>query len=138
MCMKLQVNANAVITNSEGKFLFIKLKGGPFKDGLCIPGGRIEPGELAHDTAKREVLEETGINVASLTPFGFCECMQDKSQNHRVVTLFHGTGEGIPIETEEGIGQWVSAEEAKENAIPFAREAIRIWQEKKLHFTVLE
>jgi 8-oxo-dGTP pyrophosphatase MutT (NUDIX family) len=35
-----------------------------------IPGGALELGELLEETAKREVLEETGLIVSNLDPFG--------------------------------------------------------------------
>ena len=36
------------------------------------PGGKIEPGESPHDTARREMREETGLEVESLHARGFC------------------------------------------------------------------
>lgn len=134
----IKVNANAVITNSEQKILLIKLKGGPFAGGLCIPGGGVHPGELSEDAAKREILEETEINITSpLRAFGFCELMSEEINQHKIVMLFSGSGEGIPQETEEGIGKWYSYEEAQAELIPFAREALRIWKENQRHFILL-
>jgi 8-oxo-dGTP diphosphatase len=41
--------------------------------GLWIPpGGKIELGESPHETARREMLEETGLNVIDLELRGFC------------------------------------------------------------------
>ncbi|PIN90809.1 hypothetical protein COU60_00505 [Candidatus Pacearchaeota archaeon CG10_big_fil_rev_8_21_14_0_10_34_76] len=132
---KIKVNSNAVITNSEGKFLLIKLKVGHFKGGLCIPGGGVIPGELSHEAAAREVLEETGIKVEStFIPFGFCELMNDQINQHKIVMLLHANAEGIPQETEEGEAGWYSYEEAEGNMLAFAKEAIRIWRKNQVHF----
>ncbi|MGM7723678.1 NUDIX hydrolase [Metabacillus sp. Hm71] len=40
------------------------------EDNWCIPGGMMEVGETFEETAKREVYEETGLNVTSLDLFG--------------------------------------------------------------------
>lgn len=136
--MKLRLNANAVVTNSEGKFLLVKLKGGPFKGGLCIPGGGIEPGEISHDAVRREAMEETGIEIDNFSPYGFCELVHKGIGSHKVVILLEGVGNGTPKETEEGLASWMSYEEAEENLIPFAREAIRIWKSQEKYFKLIE
>jgi 8-oxo-dGTP diphosphatase len=38
-----------------------------------VPGGRIEPGESVHDTAIRELLEETGLEIRPLRELGVRE-----------------------------------------------------------------
>ena len=137
--MNLRLNANAIITNDEGKILIVKLKGGPYAGGLCIPGGGINSGELSIDTIKREIKEETGIDVAGqIKHFGFCELLNSKGSYHRVVLLLHALGKGIPKETDEAIAQWMDVEKAEKNAIPFAKEALRIWKENKLYFSIVE
>jgi 8-oxo-dGTP diphosphatase len=41
--------------------------------GLWIaPGGKVEPHESPHEAARREMLEETGLDVHDLTWRGFC------------------------------------------------------------------
>jgi len=136
--MEMRPNANAIVTNKEGKFLLVRLKKGPFTGGLCIPGGGVEPGELSHETARREVLEETGIDVKSpFIPFGFCELKHDKAKKQKIVMLLHASAEGIPRETDEGIAKWYSYEEAEKELIPFAKEAIKIWRGGKVYFKLV-
>lgn len=55
----------------QGKFVFLIQRS---DDGTwCQPGGTIEPGELAIDAARREVLEETGYQYDGLlTPHSVC------------------------------------------------------------------
>jgi len=137
--MNLRLNANAVVTNKDGKFLLIELKGGPYAGGLCIPGGGINEGEFSYDAIKREIAEETGIEVQNkISPFGFCELINKKNNSHRVVLLLHALAEGEPKETEEGTAQWLGYDEAEPRLISFAREAIQIWKNKRMHFTLIE
>ncbi len=55
-----------VIVDSEGRFLTVRQRGGPFKDMWLLPGGGLEAGESAEDAVRREVREETGLEVISL------------------------------------------------------------------------
>ena len=139
--MKIGISACAIIENAEGKFLFVRLKKGPFEGGICIPGGRIEPGELSHEAIKREIKEETGIDINSeARPFGFCETMQDESQNHRVCTLLYGRADGEPKNTEETDSFWMTFEEAEKSGgmVKMTKEAFDIWKNNKVHFVVKE
>jgi 8-oxo-dGTP diphosphatase len=55
------IGAAAVILDSEGRILLVKHNYGKYNWEL--PGGLSENNESAQDTAKREVLEETGLDV---------------------------------------------------------------------------
>ena len=49
--------------------LLIKKNGGPYDGKLDLPGGTIEFNERPQDTLKREMMEETGIEVESFILF---------------------------------------------------------------------
>ncbi|KRE36773.1 NUDIX hydrolase [Paenibacillus sp. Soil522] len=51
----------AIILDSEGRILLVKHSYG--KNNWDLPGGKSEKNESAEETAKREVFEETGIQV---------------------------------------------------------------------------
>ena len=70
-----QLGIKALITNSEGKILLLKInpeklkefKGKPYYD---IPGGRIHRDSTIEETLKREIEEETGITeIKRFKPF---------------------------------------------------------------------
>lgn len=56
--------AAVVVVERDGLVLSVSRKGKPEEKGL--PGGRIEDGEDPSDTARRELLEETGIRVGEM------------------------------------------------------------------------
>jgi 8-oxo-dGTP diphosphatase len=50
----------------DGKMLLVRRGREPFKGEWATPGGRIEDGETAEECAKREMKEETGLDVEIL------------------------------------------------------------------------
>jgi 8-oxo-dGTP pyrophosphatase MutT (NUDIX family) len=59
--------ASVIVIDSTGKIL-LQLRGDDGTWGL--PGGHVEPGETVEETAKREVLEETGLLAEKMDFFG--------------------------------------------------------------------
>ncbi|NIK75525.1 8-oxo-dGTP pyrophosphatase MutT (NUDIX family) [Paenibacillus castaneae] len=55
------LGAAAIILDAEGRVLLVKHSYG--KNNWDLPGGKSEKNESAEETAKREVLEETGLEV---------------------------------------------------------------------------
>lgn len=69
------LGVKAIIRNPKGEILLLKtnprtLTGNKKKSYWDLPGGRIQKGDTAEKTLKRELKEETGIsNIRSLFPF---------------------------------------------------------------------
>lgn len=54
------------LDNQQFKVLLIKRKNDPFKHQWALPGGFVEEDEDLETAAKRELKEETGVNVDSM------------------------------------------------------------------------
>ena len=54
-----------IISKTEGKWVFCKHKE---RTTYEVPGGHREPGETIMDTAKRELMEETGAVEFTINP----------------------------------------------------------------------
>lgn len=59
-----------MILIEDGKVLLIRRAREPFKGEWAIPGGRIEDNETAEQCARREMKEETGLDVELVKPTG--------------------------------------------------------------------
>lgn len=91
--------------NGKTRFLLIKNKR---SSGWGFPKGHMEDGETPEDTAKREVLEETGIHIDILP--GFAKRSEYKIQNriNKSVTIFVGkTTDTQTVIQEEEIEDYV-------------------------------
>ncbi len=53
----------ATLVPMESGLVLVKRKFEPFIDWWCLPGGFMEPHEHPEESAIREVMEETGLNV---------------------------------------------------------------------------
>lgn len=78
-------------------------------------GGKVAPSETIEEAAKRETLEEIGIEVTSLKKVGILEFRFEENPDILEVHIFRiESFEGDPTETEEMRPQWFSVDE-----IPF-------------------
>jgi 8-oxo-dGTP diphosphatase len=59
-----------MILIEDGKILLVRRGREPFKGEWAMPGGRIEDDETAEQCLKREMKEETGLDVEPLTLIG--------------------------------------------------------------------
>lgn len=97
------INGDKVLTTRYGK--------GNKKEGFYeIPGGKIEEGETAEQTAVREMKEETGIKISCLKSRGFMELEYPDRIFH--FEVFYTTSfEGELHTEEEAIPEWISLAE---------------------------
>ena len=110
----------ALIFNPEGK-LFL-MRSHKWRDKYVVPGGHIELGERIEDALKREVKEETGLDVTDVEFLCFQEFVYDEAFWKRRHFIFFdyvcrtdSTDVTLNEEAEEYV--WVSLEEALEMPI---------------------
>jgi len=65
-----------IIYNDQGEILLIKNP--KFLDFWTIPGGHVELDEPAEEALKREIREETGLEIKNIEPIGFSEGINPK------------------------------------------------------------
>jgi len=63
----------AIVQNEQGKYLICKKPAnrGVFAGQWGLPGGGIEPGESMLEALRREVREETGLEITEIRPLFF-------------------------------------------------------------------
>ncbi|WP_258063470.1 NUDIX hydrolase [Rathayibacter sp. AY1A5] len=97
--------------DSEGRILLIQRSKEPRKGAWSLPGGRVEPGELAHTAAARELLEETGIASSGLEFVGISEYIDERY--HLVILIYHVVSwSGVAAPGDDALlTKWVQLEE---------------------------
>jgi len=75
------------IVGRDGKVLLLKRKNAHGHGSWGFPGGHLEFGETPEEAARREVLEETGLQVDGIKPVGFTNDFFRKEDKH-YITLY--------------------------------------------------
>jgi 8-oxo-dGTP diphosphatase len=92
-----------VFVLKDGKFLMQKRRGKHGDGTWSLPGGHLEFGESVEDCARREVMEEMGVEIKNIRFGPFTNDIFDKEGKH-YVTLFvvseYESGEPKIMESE--------------------------------------
>src|SRR5215212_4895662 len=72
---RVLIGAVTVVSEDQGRVIFIRQPRGPFAGSWLLPGGGLELDETAIDAARRETLEETGVSVPQLDFVGTYEVL---------------------------------------------------------------
>lgn len=112
------VEVAAIYINVNGKLLLLELSANKQEKGAWgVPGGKLEVGERPAQGAKRELLEETGIDIkaeSSFHPLG--ELYMRKPEIDYIYHLFGINLDNAPtvcLSSEHCSYQWVSRSEAE-------------------------
>jgi 8-oxo-dGTP diphosphatase len=65
--------AVSVAIIKDNRLLLVERSNPPAQNMFAFPGGRVEADEAQEDAARRELLEETGLSVHLVEPFGSYE-----------------------------------------------------------------
>ncbi len=72
-----EITVGALIFNNEGRLLIVKSD--KWNGQYCIPGGHIEFGETIIEAVKREVKEETNLDIDNIRFHMIEECIFSKN-----------------------------------------------------------
>lgn len=102
------VSVAALVTNNRGEILLVN---SPWR-GWEYPGGLIEPGETFQEALKREVREETGVEIEITGFVGICKNVRKDIVNIDFTARYIGGELTTSEESTEVI--WVTPEKAME------------------------
>jgi 8-oxo-dGTP pyrophosphatase MutT (NUDIX family) len=116
--MELQVGVKILLKNKDGKYL-VMLRSAikyPYAGAQWeFSGGRIDPGTMLLDNLKREVKEETGLEITSEPKLIAAQDIMRPTKNRHIVRLTYvGEANGEVILSDEHTEyKWLSLEEIK-------------------------
>jgi 8-oxo-dGTP diphosphatase len=129
--LKCNVGEYGVIMNGEGKFLILRLpKNNEFPTKMwMLPGGRLESDDQPEDGLRREVLEETGLNVDIVAPIHTARWGIEDPQKYSVFYLCHVIGGSDAVISSEHVdSRWIGFDEI--GSIPWHNINSRLAAEK--------
>lgn len=99
---RMQVTTDVAVvcqTPRGNHVLLIKRKNEPFKNHWCFPGGFTEMGELLEESARRELLEETGFKADSLEFVRMFDAIGRDPRDRTITALFrhHISAKKLPV-----------------------------------------
>jgi 8-oxo-dGTP pyrophosphatase MutT (NUDIX family) len=125
----LMVGAAALIVDDQGRLLLMKRS-----DSGCWgpPGGAVEPGEAVETAARREVREETGLELGKLALFGVYSGPElfyrypngDEVHNVTIVYLSRERRGEVRLNDEHTEWRWCAAADIPEDLSPPIRPVI--------------
>lgn len=107
------LTTDCVIWDARGRILLIRRKNEPFKGAYALPGGFVDVGETVEEACRREVREETGLEVGSLRLVGVYSDPKRDPRGHTVSVAYMTvlarapmTQPGSDAQAVEWVGDW--------------------------------
>ena len=105
------LTTDCVLFRPDGQTLLIRRKNDPFAGGYALPGGFVEIGETVEAACRREVLEETGLEVGDLTLVGVYSDPQRDPRGHTASVAYAtllGSNAAAKAGSDASSAEWIS------------------------------
>jgi ADP-ribose pyrophosphatase YjhB (NUDIX family) len=94
----------------DAQILLVKRKNEPFRGYMAIPGGFVNEGETVEDAAKREVREETSLDIELVDILGVYSDPKRDPRGHIMSTVFIAY---VPVNRNKSV-EALAADDASE------------------------
>ena len=123
------------IVERDDKLLLVRRKKDPFKGSLSFPGGKVDEGEKVEDALKRELREETNLDIEPTDILGVYSDPSRDPRGHRISITFIATiksGDAKVADDAESI-EWLPINEQKDLAFDHNKilKDYRQWKKTK-------
>ncbi len=116
------IGVGAVIEDGAGRVLLVKHireRGGFWQDKWICPGGKLEFGETIEEGIKREVMEETQLEIDLVTPLPPFDTIAESNGNVSLHIIYidyraRVTGGRLKVGDDVGEAVWVERERIPE------------------------
>jgi len=99
-----------------------------------IPGGRLELGEDPREGIKREIKEETGVDVEVVHPISVRHFIRDDGQTiTMLIFLCKALGDQVKISEEHSAYDWISLEQCKDKLTDFFHPEVDLFNKLELN-----
>jgi 8-oxo-dGTP diphosphatase len=122
----------------DSMVLLVKRKNKPFKGYFVLPGGFVDEGEKIEDAARREVKEETSLDIQLVDILGVYSDPKRDPRGHIISTVFIGKisdnykGEAFAQDDASEI-EWMNLRTLRERSFGFDHKRILLdykkWKE---------
>lgn len=103
------LTTDCVVFDARGRVLLIRRGNPPFEGSYALPGGFVEVGESVEDACRRELSEETGLDVGNLRLIGvYSDPGRDPRGHTCSVAFLARVGSASPIAGDDAAAaDWV-------------------------------
>jgi len=117
------LTTDCVAFDAKGRVLLIRRKNAPHKGSYALPGGFVDVGETVEAACRRELKEETGMEVGALTLIGVYSHPKRDPRGHTCAVAFLGRArKGTPRAGDDAAAaEWVDNWRAEKLAFDHAQ-----------------
>jgi 8-oxo-dGTP diphosphatase len=115
---------DCVITDEAGDIVLIRRKHEPFKDSYALPGGFVEVGETVEDACRREVKEETNLELYDIRLVGVYSDPGRDPRGHVVSVAFTARADLAQLRAGDDAAQAEVIENWRDHPLAFDHRRI--------------